>query len=586
MAGITSTLDIAKQALLTHQLSTQVASHNVANVDTPGYTRQSATLTTAQASSSVVGRIGGGVKVEEIARHYDKFLTQRIMDQNSTLGNLDAQQQSLKVLETLFDETSGYGLNSLLNQFWDSWQSLATSPESHVARQQVVQQGEILADHIQYMYTQMSNLRNEVTGNISSTVDRINSITTEIADINQQIITAATESRNANDLLDRRDELVKQLSELVDVSYFELGTGSYTVVLPNGHSLVEDNTNNTLSWETISSVTGLYWQGGSSSKTFIGNSASLGGELGGLISIRSELEDNNPNNYLGKLDNFANSLIREINQQHSQGVGLVPFSSTVTGSEAVDTTNFISSFDYGAQIPAAGGTFDIWLYDTSGNLALAAPVTVTVGAPATTTLSTVATAINNAMTAAGAGGWVTASVDSQRRLVVTPDATHQFAFANDTSNFLQAAGINTFFSGYDSGTIAVNTDIANNSDQIAAATVTATGDIFTGDNTNALAIDTIRQDSSIAFLDGTTDTLDNYYNSLVSNIGLHSKTVSWNYESSELTLNSLNELRDTVSGVSLDEEMANLIKYQQAYTAAAKLISTVDEMMISLLNTI
>ena len=90
----------------------------------------------------------------------------------------------------------------------------------------------------------------------------------------------------------------------------------------------------------------------------------------------------------------------------------------------------------------------------------------------------------------------------------------------------------------------------------------------------------------MTFLDGTQNTLDAYYNGLVSDIGLNSKTVSWNYESSELTLNSLNELRDTVSGVSLDEEMANLIKYQQAYTAAAKLISIVDEMMISLLNTI
>lgn len=586
MAGITSTLDIAKQALLSHQLSTQVASHNIANVDTPGYTKQSATLTTAQPSSSVVGTIGGGVKVEEIARHYDQFMTQRIMDQNSTLGNLEAQQQSLQVLETLFDETSGYGLNELMNQFWDSWQSLADSPESPVARQQVARQGQTLSDHIQYMYTEITNLRTEVTGNISTTVDQINTLTSEIASINQKIITSATETRNANDLLDRRDELVKQVSQLVDVSYFTLSNGSYTVVLPNGHSLVEENTSNTLSWETIGSVTGLYWQGSSASKTFIDNSAALGGELGGFITIREQLDENDPNNYLGKLDNFANSLIREINQQHSQGVGLGPASSTVTGTEAVDTTNFISSFNYGAEIPAVGGTFDLWLYDTSGNLALAAPVTVTVGAPAATTLNDVATAINTALTAAGAAGWITASVDSQRRLVLTPDATHEFAYANDTSNFLQAAGINTFFSGYDSGTIAVNSDIVNNSDLIAAATVTATGDIFQGDNTNALTINTIRQDENVNFLDGTQNTLDGYYNGLVSDIGLNSKTVRWNYDSGELTLNSLNELRDTVSGVSLDEEMANLIKYQQAYTAAAKLISIVDEMMISLLNTI
>jgi flagellar hook-associated protein 1 FlgK len=577
MAGITSTLDIAKQALLTHQLSTQVASHNIANVDTPGYTKQSATLTTAQPSSSVYGTLGGGVKVEEIARHYDKFMTQRIMDQNSTLGNLEAQQQSLQVLETLFDETSGYGLNELMNQFWDSWQSLADSPESPVARQQVAQQGQTLSDHIQYMYTEMTNLRTEVTGNISTTVDQINTLTSEIASINQQIITSATQTRNANDLLDRRDERVKQVSQLVDVSYFTLSNGSYTVVLPNGHTLVEENTSNTLSWETIGAVTGLYWQGSSASKTFIDNSAALGGELGGFITIREQLDENDPNNYLGQLDNFANSLIREINQQHSQGVGLVPFSSTVVGTESTDATQSLLTYSYGSDIDTVAGSFDIWLYDTSGVLA---PASVTVNLAGAVDLTDVVTAI----TAAAPPG-LTASINNNRLQIAT-DGTRDYAFANDTSNFLQAAGINTFFSGYDSGTIAVNSDIVNNSDLLAAATVTATGDIFQGDNTNALTINTIRQDATVSFLDGTTSTLDGYYNGLVSDIGLNSKTVRWNYESGKLTLNSLNELRDTFSGVSLDEEMANLIKYQQAYTAAAKLISIVDEMMISLLNTI
>jgi len=573
MSGITSTLDIAKQALLAHQLSVQVASHNIANVDTPGYTRQSLSLTTALPTDSSLGTIGNGVEAETILRHYDAMLTSRIMDQNSTMGNLETQEQSLKVLETLFNEAGGLGLNELANQFWDSWQSLADSPESTVARQQVVQQGEILADQLQYMYSEITRLRTDIEANIGATVDDINSLSAQIADLNQQIVSFTTPKTSSNDLLDQRDELVRQLSEKIDVTYFQTSNGSYSVLLPDGHALVEDNTSATLSWQNNT----LYWQGGSSLVP-VGGSSEPGGSLGGLVSVHDQLTKNDPDNYLGRLDGFANALIQEINQQHAQGVGLEAFSGIITGSEATDATQLLSTLSYGAAIDTAAGSFDIWLYDPAG---VAAPTSVTVSLAGATDLNDVVTAINAATPAA-----ITASVTIDNRIQITTDGTLNFAFANDTSNFLQAAGLNTFFAGNDAGTISVNSAIFNDPNLIAVATITTSGAIYSGDNSNALLINTIRQNESVTFTNGDTTSLDKFYNSLVSDIGLTSKSVSWQRESAALTLNSLNELRDSVSGVSLDEEMANLIKYQQAYAAATKLITASDEMLATLLDSI
>ncbi|MDH3393087.1 MAG: flagellar basal body protein, partial [Desulfobulbaceae bacterium] len=144
MSGISSVLNIAKEALLTHQVSVQVASHNIANVDTPGYTRQTLTLSPNLATLSNVGQIGNGVHGETIARRYDQFMTQRIMDQTSTQSNLEAQQSTMRMVETIFNEAPGMALNDMMSQFWNSIQELADNPEITAVRQQVVQQAEMI----------------------------------------------------------------------------------------------------------------------------------------------------------------------------------------------------------------------------------------------------------------------------------------------------------------------------------------------------------------------------------------------------------------------------------------------------------
>jgi len=825
MAGIGSILNIAKNALLTHQLSVQVASHNVANVDTPGYTRQALNLTTNFPETANNGIFGGGVAVETIMRQYDQFFIKKNIDQQSLLGNLNAQLQSMQIVESVLNEASGQGLNNLLSKFWSSWQDLANNPELLASRGSVIQTGELLVDYLHTTNTQLVQAKADLGLNLNTAVDDVNLYSQQIADLNVQISSTEGGKRRANDLRDSRDELLSKLSELIDINYFENDTGAYSVFLAKGNPLVDGNS----SWKVEWAGDTLYWISKSNNdiemKSSIGEEAGLGGKIGGWLEVRNMLIDGDTTNYKGQLDALTNALIREINWQHSQGVGFSPFSEAVwstetaddvarlttavdaststktiaadsivingrkvgriagagaanglamikaanavqaineantgvtarlttlmagdpitaglnagqsvsftvngvainytapapnltpveTAQEIVDTanaaftgagltikavvgdganggavnsivfrntnagdesriviadidvadpaeakiglangtyisdethntgeitlfsratftiqagvddfnldqlgmggggigendgpddgqftytasqgevTNSIQGLRYVDELDTDNGRLNIWIYNQDGTPALAQPVEISL--ERAYRLDDVTTAINDALVAAGAvdgttgNPWLTASIE-QNRLVLTPDSNHSFAFGNDTSNILQVTGINTFFKGYDAATIGVNEGLLEDPNRIAAATINDHGEIFRGDNSNALLITNLQREENITFQGGSTGSFDGFYNSLIATIGFSTKGLIDAFDFNTIVANQMQELRDNVSGVSLDEEMANIIKYQQSYSAAAKLVSISDEMLRTVLATI
>jgi flagellar hook-associated protein 1 FlgK len=759
-------------------------------------------------------------------------------------------------------------------------------------------------------------------------------VTKEIADLNGQITASETVNHQQNDLRDKRDVLLKQLSGLVDINYFETSSGAYTIMLSDGHTLVEQNEK----WEIAWSDNKMHWLStnshGATTSTELNTDKSLGGSLGGMVEINSQLVEGNPDNYLGRFNSLVNSLIRETNQQHSQGVGTIRFSDILTSAElaedavllqstvdsktaletiqagtltindreigridgattknglamtktynaaqainnayagvnarlttqvagdavsggtlggldsgeSVDFTvngitvsygpaaanespaetaanvvaainNEISSYNtasgpqnvpkitiratigtglnggalnsivlyntnagdessivisgiddtagaaegklgltdgtyaadsthntgqlslftndapidiqggnddyflsqlgwassisysdqavastgsavsfvlngktiapasdsiadilqavndesghtgvsaiigdgtnggvqnsivfksnsadikisgvsaaesavlgfaditkrsvasaddvsadgklsydfsdhgvanslmglnYADQLVTDGGSFNIWLYNADGTPALPQPVNVSM--ERAYDLNDVADAINVSIVNAindpsVTDPWVSASVFGNK-LILTPDGSHQFAFGGDTSNFLASIGLNTFFTGNSADSIALNSAITDDMNNLAAGTINQFGEIFTGDNSNALAITNIQRKEAISFTGGTTDTLDGHYNSLVAEIGLKARSVDTDLEYNTQVNDQLKQLRDSTSGVSLDEEMANLIRFQHAYSAAAKLITASDELLTTLLNAV
>jgi flagellar hook-associated protein 1 len=678
MSGIGLVLNVAKDALLTQQYAIGVTSHNIANVSTEGYSRQSAILEAKDAAPYGGFIFGRGVEINDIIRNTNSFLERRLQSGQSELGSVSEQSTYMSVLESVFDENSGRSLSTQFDEFWSSWNDLANNPSGIPERNLLIENGALLSETFNGLNTDLRKISNEIDNSIEAGVNNINDILTQIADINQKIV-AIESTGNANDLRDERNQLVTELSGYIDVNTYEYSDGNLVVSTGRGYILVSRGDTYPLNFDGGN----VNWESSASTEIDITDSVT-GGKMGGWLEMR----DNLIPEYTANLDELAKSVIWEVNKIHSQGVGLEGFSS-VTGTYGVSDRDAAlgssaSGLDFYDKI--TDGSFKVWLYDQNGAVAGSASIAVDAD---TTTMNDLAGDLDglsigglDALNAVTKDGKLFIGVDS-----AYPGYT--FAFSDDTSNILAALGTNTFFTASNSRDIAINDNILNNKNAIAAAKInnnvgpafgasgntstgiitsegdytgTAdatyeieitsatdfqwrkdggswttgvafgspvslgaegvsvnfngsfdTGDTFTigvtessegngkfslGDNTNTLAIADLQyQDVTIkqwsyAGEDGpaseniSNTTLDEYLHMLVSSIGIKSQSIQREKEYKETIQGELTVARDNISGVSLDEEMANLIKFQQAYTAAAKLITTSEEMLQALLDSV
>jgi len=286
MAGLTSALNIAKNALLTFQTATQVISHNVANVNNPDFSRQKVVETTYPPSPSPVGPIGSGVKIEKILRYFDEFLERNINLKRTLYGMVSAKSQGLTILESLFNESQDTGLAKIMRDFYTAWQSLANYPENLSARTQVVETGKLIAEALKSKFEGMRDLENQIGLKLKSVVREINRLSSAIADLNYQIVALEAGGRTANDLRDQRDKLIGELSQYAQIQYFETKEGSYNVILGKGYNLVNLNYN----WKLEISGTTVYWVGSNGERVPL-TSKVLSGELGGWLKLLEQLSD-------------------------------------------------------------------------------------------------------------------------------------------------------------------------------------------------------------------------------------------------------------------------------------------------------
>ncbi|MBI3329623.1 MAG: flagellar hook-associated protein FlgK, partial [Nitrospinae bacterium] len=255
---------------------------------------------------------------------------------------------------------------------------------------------------------------------------------------------------------------------------------------------------------------------------------------------------------------------------HSHGIGLTPFAS-LTSTYAVSNTSAALSSD-AVDLPFGGdivdGSFQVFVYDRAGTVIGSGTVAIEAG---TTSLTGVQAALS-------AIPGITASLDATRgTLTISGVGDNTFAFRADTSHVLMALGLNTLFTGKGAADIAVNPVVEHRPDLLAAAQLESSGAFAVGDNRNALAV-TALQTARLP-VGETISTLDDFYTTLLGHVGIDAQQAEQELAQQQAMLDQLTNRRDAISGVSLDEEMTNLIKFQQAYDAAAKLISVADEML-------
>lgn len=571
MSGILGLMDIAKRALAATQLGVEVTSHNISNVNTPGYSRQTAIFETSMALPSPYGPLGYGVKVLGIERAFDSFTVAKLDENTSYLAYQKSLKADLEQVGGLFNETQDGGLSNLMSGFWNAWNALADNPSGSGERQALLTQAQNLADGLSSRADQLVTFRTSVTQRISPTIDKINSHIARIADLNREIKATETPEQQANDLRDQRQMEINELSDLVGIRYYTTGDGTINVTLTNGTSLVESVN----AWKLRSEITpadtvSVIWQGPGGVEEDVTSGLS-GGQLSAQIAIRDTLIPQ----YQGELDDLAKEFIAGVNAQHSQGVGLEML-STATSSYFVNTADLAQplvnnpSLAFGDRITA--GTFNVHVEDGSG-ASLATPINIT----AATTLNDLATALNAVPN-------LSASIvtsGNENRLQITADPGYTFGFSEDTSNVLMALGVNTFFKGDNAYGMGVNDALASNTNLIAAGQIDpTTGAHPVGDNSNALNLADLANQAvgpgGLTFADA--------YRQIVSGIGLKAEQAGNDQNYYQGLVDQFTQLRDSVSGVSLDEELTNLLKFQRAYQAAAKMVTVADELFQTVLT--
>ncbi len=654
--GIYHTLGISKGALLTHQRAIEVIGHNIANAETEGYSRQVLDLETGYPLNLLPGQIGSGVKATRVRRLIDEEINKRILDEEKDFGKWDAYMDILSKLDGLFSTDEGSLFNSI-NGFWEAWHNLSNNPESKAIRSIVVESSLSLAERIRKMSSDLKDYAKMTLKKIEDEVDEINSIAEKIAELNGIISEVESSGRDANDYRDKRDLLLKKLSEKLSISYFEDDTGKISVLTSWGKPLVEGVDSFELSFSgfsgEISSNTEpkIYW--GEDDVTdrivsgklkgyidayreivgykevgdsdFQNASISLDGYFWGeegseweikadgtdalIVSFedgsqkRFDLSFINPGEswsfyvkdgvylnvtrkgsgsiltgderfkvdfgkvgILGELDHLSRVFIEEVNKIHAGGAGLENFSEVVGKTEIPSSSVVLK--DLGLDIDTSSGSFNIYVYDSSGDLS----ETVTVNYNKDTdTLNDIITQIN-------ASTHLTASLSSGR-LKITADSGYTFSFGQgedgDETNLIAALGLNNFFTGRDSSDIDLNGVIKNNPSYISAAC----SPNLPGDNRNALKMANLQHEKIV-----DNSTIDEFFGSITSKVGEKLGEVKESREHSKILLDQLSDYRERVSGVSLDEEFADLIKFQYNFAAAARLINVVDELLSTVLS--
>jgi len=633
-------LGTAVSGLLASQRALTTVSHNISNVNTPGYSRQRVEFATRPPSEIGAGFIGNGVDIAAITRSFDQFTIEQLRSNTSLSAQLSSFHEfSLQVDNLLADPAAG--LSPSMQSFFDAVQGVADDPSSLTARQVMLTEAESMVSRFDFLNNRLKDLNSGVNTQLSSSVLSINSLAGSIAKLNQDITTfqGVSGGQHPNDLLDERDELVRQLSELVSVTAVTQASGDMNIFVGNGVGLVVGNQVNQLStvrneFDPLRLDIALNTPGGN---TINITDSINGGLIGGVLAFRQDILDPSANN----LGQIAIALSDTFNDQHQLGQDLngqlgglffndiaatspqalpsvsnggnATVSLAITDSSALTANDYMLNFDGTnytlrntttnvvtalAGFPVAstvdGVTFDIsaGAMNAGDNILLK---------PTFNAASDIALQISNADQIAAAGPVRSAasianvsSAEISQPVTNGPPPTDvnlqqtvTITFDNPPTTF-SVVGVGTgnpVGVGYvNGGNITYNglTTQINGTPQA--------GDVFTiesnvggvGDNRNALLLTGLQTQQTV---NGISD-FQSAYSQFVVGVGTQTNQAGINRSAQDVLLNQSIENRESVSGVNLDEEAANLIRFQQSYQAAAQVINTVNTIFQTLLNAV
>jgi flagellar hook-associated protein 1 len=579
--GSVSALRLGTTALLAQQAALEVTGHNIANVSTPGYSRQVVKLEAEIPMRLAEGFVGRGVRVQGIERVANAFLDSQVCEAGSDDSKANTESTAYSNIEAVFNALSGSDVSSHLNAFFNALQDMSTNVGDVSSRAVVVQSALALRDVLSTLRKDLRSIQNRLNTDVHTQVDKANKLIQEIADLNKQISAAEAgggPSAAANDMRDARGQALQDLGQIMDFDAVEVQNGAVTVS-SHGTPLVFYGR------ATLLAVATQGTDGQPSDKVVFadtGGGVTLkSGSLAGTVNAR----DNIIPSFVKDLDNLAGTLSYAFNQVHSGGVGLTPLSSVTASNAVLNPGDPLSAANLGFTPPEGtfkiqNGSFVINTVDKTTGQVTAQTIDIDLdGINPETTLSdpTNNNGLVQLINSSPAGRVLQASLDTQNRLqIVSRDANTGFYFGKDTSGVLATLGLNGFFIGHDAATLNVDPNIQAHPEQIAAGQSLAPGD-----NQNALALADVHNQMVFA---GGTQSVDNFYQGIVARLGGEASLAKDTATTRDGVFQQLTNERQQVSGVSLDEEMAKMIQFQRSYQAAARFITTIDAVLQSLMD--
>ena len=563
MSSLFGSLGVARSALFANQLILQTTANNVANAGRPEYSRQRVDLAASVPETLPVGQVGTGVTVAGIRRLRDQFMDQQFARAQQSLGEYEAEQSTLSQIEALLGEPSDEGLRASLSQFFTAMRDVASYPEDYTTRRAALEQGEILASDLRRASVGLTELKRNIESEITGRVGEANTLLEEIGRLNSQIQTVVVAGGSPNDLLDRRDQAVDEISKLLSVSRVERPDGTLSLSLTGGGGVLVDGTTVAALGTQLSATSDDY------QLTLGGTVVRVtGGEMAGLFHSRNDV-DGFVKYTQGRLDTLAGTLIEQMNAIQAGGAGNAGLTNVSSQYAVTDPTMPLGSagLPFGLTVP---GSLTVFVYDNTGAVSGSGAITVTA-----------ATTLNDLATQFGAIAGLSSSV-SGGTLNIGAGSGQSFRFAGDTTNLLPVLGLNSFFTGTNASTIAVNSALRSDPNLLSVGFPDpTTGVIAAGDNRAALAMAGL---SERKVLGGGAASLTDYYAETIGVVGARTDAVNRLVESQTLVTRTIQNQREQVSGVSLDEEMIELTKAQRAFEASAKLIQVVDELLDTVVN--
>lgn len=619
MGSTFSGIELGKRSIMAHTDAITTAGHNISNANTEGYSRQRVQLKEFDPlykpdleRAERAGMIGQGMDSQSINRVRDELLDQRITEQQHSESYWETRSKYYTMIEQIYNEPDDVSIRSNMDKFWEGWQELSVHPESQAARQAVVTRGESLADSIKTKWEALMGVRNLINGDIEATVKQVNDYTRQIAALNAEIVRSRGMGDNPNDLLDRRDLLVDKLSKIINITSDRRDSDEFMVHL-DGHVLVQGGIARGFELETVVDNNGydkLVWKD-------TGNDAVIkGGTLGALI----ELRDVDIRSEVQSLNTMTMNFSDLVNDIHRNGYG----ANNVTGLDFFTQHSFVENVN-GNYDRDGDGTLDhSYIFRFTGTtklnpqeqiglegvMTLSGPGgNVQVAYHPTDTVETVINRINDS------NGEVKAYLDRNNNLVLkgttasaveNPDFVIRHVedsgfFLTGYTGILQASGA---AGAYDyaqadavqalagaqfavspvlnpAGYIEVNQALKNDVMSVAAAYKDNSGNVNAGDGRAAVEIAAIRNTKVMI---GHERTFDDYFADSVTNVGLKGEQAENMHLSHSAVMEDLRSLRDSISGVNIDEELADIIKFQHGYNAAAKFVTVWDSLLDTIIN--